>query len=821
MITHRNVGHYAKALTQAIGIRPDDRYLHTASFSFSSSVRQFVLPLTRGASVTIAAPEELRDPQRLFETIRDQDVTLVDLVPSFSANCLQILTSLAPSMRDGLLDNKVRLMLSASESLPWALVKEWRRLCRSDVAFVNMYGQTETTGIVLTCPVLEGAETATTVPIGKPIANTQAYVLDASGRVVPVGVCGELHVGGAGIGRGYVDRPEQTAKSFVSRAVGGQTNRRLYRTGDLARYRADGVIEFVGRADEQIKVRGFRVEPGEIETAIRKFPGVRECAVTAAADADNEGRLIAFVVDDGRAADAASLASNLRAFLAEELPKHMVPERIYRLSRLPRTPSGKLDLQAMLGALVTSAPRARGRVEQTAGGRHARGRRDIGGVLTEIWKRVLGVDGIAPNDNFFDLGGNSRLCVKALFEAKEAGLQLTLSQIYQHQTIAELVRALGESGTPAGLGSPVRGLPSDLRTAPLLTIDSLRAFGREALLRAGLDREGAEIVTEVQLEASMRGQPTHDIVSIPRYATRVATGRINPRPRITTERETATTAQVDGDNGPGQWVSTVAIGIAARKAREQGIGIVSARRSNHFGAAGHYVWEAARRGLIGLCTTNGPAVLAPTGGVTPTFGNNPLAIGIPAGRHFPIVLDIAMSVAPRSKIGLAVAEGKPLPPGWIFDRAGQPSTDLADLAAGLGVPIGGHKGYGLALALEVLAGVLTGAGFGADHRSEVMRGRPEAPDFGHLFVVIDPERFMPGAHFADRVDALIEQTKNGERAPDVDEILVPGERELRARERSLKEGVRLRLSTYRALLSYGREKGLDAELILARDPLIA
>ena len=154
--------------------------------------------------------------------------------------------------------------------------------------------------------------------------------------------------------------------------------------------------------------------------------------------------------------------------------------------------------------------------------------------------------------------------------------------------------------------------------------------------------------------------------------------------------------------------------------------MVSVRRSNHFGAAGHYVWQAAEAGLIGLCTTNGPLILAPTGGVTPTFGNNPLGVGIPAGRHPPILLDIAMSVAPRGKIGLSVAEGKPLPPGWILDRLGRPSTDLADLAAGLGVPIGGHKGYGLALVMEVLAGALSGAGFCPDHHRDKLHGAPPA-----------------------------------------------------------------------------------------------
>ena len=252
-----------------------------------------------------------------------------------------------------------------------------------------------------------------------------------------------------------------------------------------------------------------------------------------------------------------------------------------------------------------------------------------------------------------------------------------------------------------------------------MTIESLRAYGREALLRAGLSPDGAEIVTEVQLEASLRGQPTHDMVSIPRYALRIASGKINPWPRIQIERETANTALIDGDNGPGQWVSMVAMEVAIRKAREQGVGIVSVRRSNHFGAAGHYVWEATKHGLIGLCTTNGPLILAPTGGVTPTFGNNPLAVGIPAGRHFPILLDIAMSVAPRGKIGLAVAEGKPLPPGSILDRFGQPSTDLADLAAGLGVPIGGHKGYGLALG--------DGSSCGRAQRRRLWRRPPPGP----------------------------------------------------------------------------------------------
>jgi LDH2 family malate/lactate/ureidoglycolate dehydrogenase len=221
---------------------------------------------------------------------------------------------------------------------------------------------------------------------------------------------------------------------------------------------------------------------------------------------------------------------------------------------------------------------------------------------------------------------------------------------------------------------------------------------------------------------------------------------------------------------------------------------------------------AAREGLIGLCTTNGPVILAPTGSLTPTLGNNPLAVGIPAASHLPILLDVTMSVAPRGKIGLKLAEGKPLPEGWILDRFGQPSTDLSDLAAGLGVPIGGHKGYGLALIMEVLAGALSGAGFCRDHRREQIRQNSEPPDIGHFFLVIDPGILMPPAEFTSRVDRMIEQVKAGERAKGVDEIFIPGEAELRARERNIQQGVPLNSATYESLKKYGAEAGLKTEL---------
>jgi LDH2 family malate/lactate/ureidoglycolate dehydrogenase len=369
-----------------------------------------------------------------------------------------------------------------------------------------------------------------------------------------------------------------------------------------------------------------------------------------------------------------------------------------------------------------------------------------------------------------------------------------------------------ESAAADGMPDSPEPAVEEAEPKVIVTIESLRAWGREALERAGLAPEGAAIVTEVQLEASLRDQPTHNMVSIPRYARRIAAGTLNARPNIRIERQTEISARLDGDNGPGQWVAVVAMELAIRMARGNGLGIVGVRRSNHLGAAGHYPWLAARQGLIGLCTTNGPAILAPTGGVTPTFGNNPLGVGIPAGRHPPILLDIAMSVAPRGRIGLRLAEGKPLLPGWILDRQGRPSTDLRDLVAGLGVPIGGHKGYGLTFVMEVLAGVMTGASFGWDNRREHGPQPMKPADFGHFFMVVDPELFLPAAEFTERVERLIHQARSGERAAGADRILVPGEREMRAREQNLRRGAPLRASTYQALCKYARTAGLQTEL---------
>lgn len=821
MITHDNVGHYVEAMREALNVEANDRYLHTASFAFSSSVRQWALPLYCGAAVIIATADQCRDPEALFTVIRNRQVSVLDLVPSHWRACWQMLECLAPTTRGLLLDNRLRLMLSASEPLPSDLAQKCSTLAPS-ARLINMYGQTETTGIVSVHTVLAAeASDASITPIGRSIATTRLHVLDAAQRPVPIGVAGEAYISGPSVGRGYWNQPELTKQRFIADPFQPDRNQCLYRTGDIVRHRTDGIVEFLGRADQQIKIRGHRIDPAEIEAVLQKQSGVAETVVMGGE------RLTAIVARTGTNAiygprnipTRNPWASALREHLRRKLPDYMVPSVILECDALPRNPNGKIDRAALVAIVAADSGKTIEESKRLSKNDYFKGpRTQIEGQLLDIWRRVLGRDDIGVDDNFFDVGGDSLLSVQVISQAKDAGLEFSLSQLFQHQTIAELA-AQAES---AVLASALNDMPTRRVATPSLDdygddtvyvdVAALRAYGREALESVGLATTGAEIVTEVQIEATLRGQPTHNFASIPRYARRIAAGKINPRPRIKIDRETAVSALVDGDNGPGQWVAMTAIEIAIAKAKENGVAIVSVRRSNHFGAAGQYVWQAARAGLVGLGTTNGPVILAPTGGVTPTFGNNPLAVGVPALRYDPILLDAAMSVAPRGKIGLHVAEGKPLPSGWILDRFGRPSTDLADLAAGLGAPIGGHKGYGIALAMEILAGVLSGAGFGWDHGRQQVWRNTAPPDIGHFFVVIDPQLFMPTDEFKARVDKMIEQAKTGERAEGVSEILIPGEAELRARNWHLQHGAPLRPSAYRSLMKYATQVGLTAKL---------
>ena len=438
MCTHGSLSRYAQALREPLGLTADDVYLHTASFGFSSSVRQLLAPLAAGASIVLASPEEIRDPARLFETIRRLGVTIVDLVPSYLRTCLATLEGMPPSDRVRLLDNRLRLILTASEPLLADEAHRWSVGLGHPARLLNMFGQTETTGIVATHPVQVSRGTpGSIVPVGRPIANARLLILDRQGRPVPAGLVGEIYVGGAGVSRGYLHRRGLTAERFVPDPYGAATGARLYRTGDLGAMRADGVIEFIGRADHQIKVRGFRVEPGEVESVLRQHPGVDTAVVVARDHGSGDPQLVGYVVSSHGHAEPAEL----QRFVRGRVPEYMVPAIFVRIDALPLTPTGKVDRRALAQRELPPERSSNGRVAPATTTEKR---------LAEIWTEVLEVDEVGIRDDFFDLGGNSLLVAQVIARVRRnLRANLPLNVLFERSTIAELASEIDRLNTTA------------------------------------------------------------------------------------------------------------------------------------------------------------------------------------------------------------------------------------------------------------------------------------------------------------------------------------------------------------------------------------
>ncbi|MGW0709713.1 amino acid adenylation domain-containing protein [Streptomyces sp. NPDC002643] len=422
--THEGLRNRLAWMQRTYDIGPDDRVLQKTPFTFDVSVWEFFWPLLTGACVVLAEPGRHREPGYIVDLVRREGVTVLHFVPSM----------LGPFLEEPHLDacGSLRHVMCSGEALPAHLVTRFAE--RLDARLHNLYGPTEAS-IDVTAWECDPQAVGGGVPIGRPIANTRIHLLDAWLAPVPVGVPGELYIGGAGLARGYLDRPGLTADRFVPDPFSDRPGARLYRTGDRARHRSDGTIEYLDRVDRQVKIRGFRIEPGETETALAGHPGVGQAVVTVAEAADGHRTLVGYVLP---AADTATPpADELRDWLRRRLPEHLVPTVLVPLDELPLTASGKLDRSA-LPAPDHTRPRA---------DRYTAPRTATERLLAMAWSEVLGQERVGIDDNFFSLGGDSIRSVQVLSRLRAEGLTPALQQLFDHQTVRELAHALASGGT--------------------------------------------------------------------------------------------------------------------------------------------------------------------------------------------------------------------------------------------------------------------------------------------------------------------------------------------------------------------------------------
>jgi syringomycin synthetase protein SyrE len=425
MIEHRNLVASTLARRTVYGPATDKRFLLLSSIAFDSSVAGIFGTLVSGGTLCIPAADTARDPQAIARFIDEQAVTSLLCVPSLGR---LVLASLAGANGHG----SLREMIVAGEACPTQLVQECADL-EPAIALYNEYGPTEATvwATVHRCT----AEDQGTVPIGRAIPNSRLYVLDEQGRPVPLGVPGELYVGGAGVARGYLDRAQLNAEHFLADPFGLDDEARMYRTGDLVRMRADGVLEFLGRNDQQVKIRGFRIEPGEIEALMLTLPGVREAAVIAREDTPGAMRLVAYLSVEPHLAGR-NASSTLRPYLTSQLPDYMVPAAFVVVEQLPLSPNGKLDRRAL------PAPRD----EDFAYREYEAPNGETEELLAQIWADLLGLERIGRHDNFFELGGHSLLAVQVTLRTRETfGVEVPLKGLFEHPSLpalADLINSL-------------------------------------------------------------------------------------------------------------------------------------------------------------------------------------------------------------------------------------------------------------------------------------------------------------------------------------------------------------------------------------------
>lgn len=426
MNSHRAISNRLCWMQDAFRLTQVDRVLQKTPFSFDVSVWEFFWPLLVGAQLVIARPGEHMDSGYLEKVIAEQDITTIHFVPSMLQAFLE---DCDPGRCASL-----RRVICSGEALPYDVQRRFFE--RLNASLYNLYGPTEA-AVDVSCWECRRDTPLKVVPIGRPIANTKLYILDPSLQPVPVGVAGELYIGGVQVARGYLNRPELTAERFIADPFNADPKARLYKTGDIARYLREGEIEYLGRTDFQVKIRGFRIEPGEIEAVLGLHPAVQQAVVVAREDSPGDKRLVAYVVP---AAQSGVGIDTLREYLKAKVPDYMVPSAFVLLEALPLSPNGKVDRRQL------PAPE----IERQSVKAYIAPQRTLEKTIAGIWREILQVEKVGLDDSFFDLGGHSLLILRAHSRLIEAvGKQLSITDMFKYPTIRELTRFLGQD-SPRG-----------------------------------------------------------------------------------------------------------------------------------------------------------------------------------------------------------------------------------------------------------------------------------------------------------------------------------------------------------------------------------
>ena len=446
-VTHRSVVNLLCSMRQTPGLTDNDRLVAVTTLSFDIAVLELFLPLLTGAQVILASRETAQDPRLLIELLDESKATVMQATPATWRLLLEVGWTGSPGLR----------MFCGGEALPRKLANELIGLGE----LWNMYGPTETTVWSATVRVSPGDGPVT---IGPPIHNTIFHVLDAKLQPMPIGVPGELHIGGDGVAKGYFRNPSLTAERFIPNPISRQPGDRLYKTGDLVRYRPDGQLEFLGRLDNQVKVRGFRIELGEIESVLARYPDIRECVVAAQRDDLGGSRLVAYCVPQ---ASRQCSSEDLRHWVATSLPEYMIPAVFVFIPALPHTPNGKVDRTALVRLDALSLP------EQNL---FIAPRTPAETKLAAVCAEVLHLDRVSVHDSLFDLGADSIHLFQIIARAALVGITLTPQQILRLRTVAALAAAssaaLSENGAPKHRMDTIARAPREqyqLDTAPQAT----------------------------------------------------------------------------------------------------------------------------------------------------------------------------------------------------------------------------------------------------------------------------------------------------------------------------------------------------------------